>query len=154
MTEKKISVAAAKTDEKKISTSAVKAATVPEKATTNETAAETAKEMKKTTAKKAPAAKKTAESKTSEKKTTVKKTAARKTAVKKAAAHKEPAASLILQFGGKEIAADSLFARIKEIWTGAGNREEDIKDMKLYVKPEENTAYYVINEETTGSFEL
>ena len=46
MTEKKISVAAAKTDEKKISTSAVKAATVPEKATTNETAAETAKEMK------------------------------------------------------------------------------------------------------------
>ena len=138
MAEKKISVAAAKTDEKKISTSAVKAATVPEKAT----------------AKKAPADKKTAESKTSEKKTTVKKTAARKTAVKKAAAHKEPAASLILQFGGKEIAADSLFARIKEIWTGAGNREEDIKDMKLYVKPEENTAYYVINEETTGSFEL
>ena len=31
-------------------------------------------------------------------------------------------------------------------------KEEDIQSIELYVKPEENTAYYVINGDVTGSF--
>ena len=30
----------------------------------------------------------------------------------------------------------------------------DLKDIKLYVKPEEFAAYYVINEEITGSIDF
>ena len=66
-----------------------------------------------------------------------------------------PISSLILQFSGKELASADLFARVKEIWTAELGRDAgDLKDVKLYVKPEETTAYYVINENITGSFEL
>jgi hypothetical protein len=35
-----------------------------------------------------------------------------------------------------------------------GKKAADLKDIKVYVKPEENAAYYVINNEETGSFGL
>ena len=30
-------------------------------------------------------------------------------------------------------------------------RRKDLKDIKIYIKPEENKAYYVINGDITGS---
>lgn len=161
MAEKKAPVAAVKAEVKKTSTNAVKtteepkqtvATKEPTKEPTKETAEpvkesakDTVKENKKAPARKAPAAKKAP----------AKKTVSRKTASKKEAAKKEPSTSLILQFGGKELASADLFARVKEIWTAELGRDAgDLKDVKLYVKPEETTAYYVINENITGSFEL
>ena len=35
-----------------------------------------------------------------------------------------------------------------------GNKIKDIKDLKLYVKPEEFMAYYVINDDISGKIEL
>ena len=35
--------------------------------------------------------------------------------------------------------------------SGQTNWEKDLKDIKIYIKPEENKAYYVINGDITGS---
>lgn len=92
------------------------------------------------TAKKAPA-----------KKTTARKTPAKRTTTKKAAVVTE---EVYLQYAGKEFSSADLTAKVKEIWKEMGKKAADLKDIKVYVKPEENAAYYVINNEETGSFGL
>ena len=58
--------------------------------------------------------------------------------------------SVIVQFQGSEVDLDTLVEAAK-----AGFRQEKkrtpITDLKLYVKPEERTAYYVVNETFNGS---
>lgn len=100
---------------------------------------------KKTAAKKEPA-KKTAAAK----KEPAKKTAAAKKAPAKKAAVKE---TVNFQFRGKSYTPDDLLKSCRDVWKyDLGGKEEDIKTMELYVKPEENTTYYVINGDITGSF--
>ena len=102
------------------------------KAATAKTAA------KKTTAKKATAAKTTAAKKTAAKKTT---------ATKKAAAKKaEIKTEMYLQFSGKEYSQEEILQKVKDIWTyDLHQNVDDIKDVQLYLKPEESAAYYVVN---------
>lgn len=122
-------------------------------------------------------AKKTTAKATEEVKETVKKTPAKKTAAKKEAAPKKEAAVkkeaapkkattakkttkkaavqevVNFQFSGKSYTPDDLLKSCKDVWKyDLGGKEEDIKSIELYVKPEENTTYYVINDEITGSF--
>jgi hypothetical protein len=149
MAEKKAPVAAAKAEEKKTSTEAVKTTEEPKKAAVKETvkaaAPAAAKEEKKPAAKKAPAKKAAAAKKPAAK------PAARKTAAKKAAV----AASVVLQYGGREFDTAELAEKVKQLWTGEmGRKEAELKDIKVYVKPEEFMAYYVINGDITGSFDL
>ena len=112
-----------------------------------------------------PAAKAAKTTRTTAKKTTTKKAAApkkpaaaKKPAEKKApakAAKKEAEQEMILQFGGREIKEKDLYERIQQIWTeGYGKKAEELKSLKVYVKPEEFTAYYVINDDVTGSIDL
>ncbi len=155
MVEKKSPVATVKTEEKKASVETVKATVATKSADAVKTAPKpVVKEEKKEAVKeeKKPAAKKPAAKKTAEKKPAAKKPAAKKPAAKKAAA--ESAAEVILQYAGKEIPAGELTRKVKEIWTGEGRAEADLKDIKLYVKPEEYMVYYVINGDITGSFDL
>ena len=99
------------------------------------------KPAKKTTAKK------TTARKTAAKKTTAKTTAPRRTATKKA----EPATEVYVQYWGKEIHTSEVADRIKKIWTDdMGKKASDLKDLKIYIKPEDNGAHYVINGEVTG----
>ena len=45
--------------------------------------------------------------------------------------------------------------QVKEIWTKQMKKKVgDMKTVTIYLKPEENMAYYVINEEVTGNIEL
>lgn len=79
-------------------------------------------------------------------KTPAKKTATRKTAVTE---------TVYLQYLGKEINKDDLVKQVKEIWTKElKNKAGDLKSITLYLKPEENKAYYVINDDVTGSIAL
>ena len=107
--------------------------------------------------KKKPAAQaKTAENETVkvETKAAEKTTAAEKKAPAKAA-KKEAEQEMILQFGGREIKEKDLYERIQQIWIeGYGKKAEELKSLKVYVKPEEFTAYYVINDDVTGSIDL
>lgn len=89
-------------------------------------------------------------------KTDAKAAAPAKTA-SKAPAKKAPAKTqeICMLFAGREILDKDLLDKVKEIWTKElGNKVKDLVDLKIYVKPEECAAYYVINGDVTGSFEL
>lgn len=118
-------------------------------------AAEAKKEEKaapevKAEAKKAPAKKAAAVKKTAVKKAPAKKVAAPKKAAAKKAEVKE---TVNFQFSGKSYTPDALLSICKDVWKyDLNGKEEDFKSVELYVKPEENTTYYVINGDITGSF--
>lgn len=75
------------------------------------------------------------------------------TPVKKASVKKTQ--ELYIQFAGKEVTEKEIMDRVKEIWTKElGNKVKDMITVKVYVKPEEAAAYYVINEDVTGKIAL
>ncbi|MCC8044237.1 MAG: DUF6465 family protein [Clostridiales bacterium] len=62
---------------------------------------------------------------------------------------------IYLQYAGKEISKDELIKRIKDIWTKELNKKiGDIVTITVYLKPEDNKAYYVINGEYSDSIDL
>lgn len=107
-------------------------------------------EPKKETAKK-PAAKKATTKKATEKKAPAKKEAVEK---KEAPAAKKATKEIVhVQFAGKSYTTEDLVQSAKDVWKYDLNQKPaDFKTVELYVKPEENLAYYVINGDVTGSF--
>ena len=141
----------------KESASEVKAAVTEKTAAVKEAVEEKAAEVKsaeeKTTAVKSEEpAKKTAAKKTTTRKTTAAKKTTTKTAAKTTAAKKaEPVTEVYVQYWGKEIHTSEVADRIKKIWTDdMGKKATDLKDLKIYIKPEDNGAHYVINGDVTG----
>ena len=63
----------------------------------------------------------------------------------KTAAKKEVKAQVFVQYLGKEISADSLVEEAKKAFVAAGHKESEIETISVYVKPEENAAYYAVN---------
>ena len=118
-----------------------------------EKAAEVKSDEEKTTAVKSEEpAKKTAAKKTTTRKTTAAKKTTTKTAAKTTAAKKaEPVTEVYVQYWGKEIHTSEVADRIKKIWTeDMGKKASELKDLKIYIKPEDNGAHYVINGDVTG----
>ena len=70
--------------------------------------------------------------------------AAKKAPAKRTAA-KDIKTSVVVQFAGKEVTEKDLIAAVKKAYTKKGNKVGDIKTIEIYVKPEENAAYYVVN---------
>ena len=58
--------------------------------------------------------------------------------------------AVIVQFQGSEVELDTLVEAVKADFRQAKKRTP-ITDLKLYVKPEERMAYYVVNEKFNGS---
>lgn len=107
-------------------------------------------EVKTAEPKKAPAKKAAAAKKETAKKAAPKKAAEPKKAPAKKAEIKE---TVNFQFRGKSYTPDDLLKSCKDVWKyDLNGKEEDLKTIELYVKPEENTTYYVINGDITGSF--
>ena len=107
---------------------------------------------KPTTEKEAPA-KKTVAKKATEKPAAAKKPAAKKPAVRKTAAKKAVSLNteVYVQWLGKEVSEKDIVDSIKKIWTEEmGKKEADLTDLKIYIKPEDNGAHYVINNDITG----
>lgn len=132
---------------KAVAATAKKASTAAKKAVKEEKVVEEVKAAVETvTEKVAETTEKVAEKAEKAVKEAAKKAPAKKTAVKEA---------VYLQYLGKEVNKDDLMKQVKEIWTkDLKNKVSDMKSVTLYLKPEENAAYYVINEETTGKIEL
>lgn len=76
-----------------------------------------------------------------------------KTAKKAAVRMRKPVTKVYLQYEGKEISQEEVSQKVLEQFR---SMYEDIaaKKMDLYMKPEENAAYYVINGEYTGKIDL
>lgn len=121
-----------------------------------ETAKVEAKEAVKAEAVKEPAAaKKTTEKKTTSKKAADKKTEAVEKTTKKKTAKKEAAApQIVVQYDGSEATIDSVVEKITAEYVSEGHRASSIKNLKVYLKPEDGLAYYVINEKVEGSVNL
>lgn len=93
------------------------------------------------------ASKKTAEKKTAEKKPAAKKTA-EKTSEKTSSRKAAPKTNLFIQYQGVELSYADLIERVK-----ADSGIDSPKSVNLYVKPEDNMVYYVVNEnEKVGGF--
>lgn len=163
----------------KKTSSTTKAETATVKAEKKETAAAKAIETKKDTTKKletkAAVLVDTPEVQAEEVKETVKKAAKKvaakaedtaekavktvKKAAKKTAAKTTKKADLktefFLQFSGKEYTEKEILKKVKDVWTkDLKNKVGDMKDVKIYLKPEESAAYYVVNGDTTGKIDL
>lgn len=79
----------------------------------------------------------------------VKKPAAKKETAKKA----ELKSEISVQFSGKSYSQEDLLKIAKDVWKyDLKQKAADLTSIELYVKPEENMVYYVMNKETTGSF--
>ncbi len=93
-------------------------------------AKETAEAAKKTAEKTAEAAKKTAE----------------KTAVVKA--------TTIVQYQNNEVDTTKVEEKVKAQFVSEGHKAASIKKLNIYIKPEEYSAYYVINDKFSGRVDL
>ena len=77
----------------------------------------------------------------------VEKTVKEKVAEVKAAVA-EP--EVYVQYQGNESNLAMITERIKKQYVEEGHKESDIKSLKIYLKPEDASAYYVINEHNSG----
>ena len=82
------------------------------------------------------------------------KAAPKKRGPKPKAEKKEAVQNVYVQFMGKEILTADLVAQVTEKWVALGHRASSIKELNLYVKPEDSAAYYVINGKESGKLEL
>lgn len=63
--------------------------------------------------------------------------------------------NLYVQYQGRDVDEQDLISTAKEYWKEAGNKVGKIKNLNIYVKPEEYCAYYSINEgEQTGRIDF
>lgn len=62
--------------------------------------------------------------------------------------------TLYVEYQEKQMDEKDLIAQAKKIWTGSGKKISELTSLQLYVKPEENMAYCVFNEDTKGEFSL
>lgn len=121
----------------------------PEGAVIEETAVEETKEVPKKAAPKKKAAKTTKAKAPAKKKETTKKEAVKKETTPKETTKKTAASkikvSTYIQYLGKEIVEADIIEKVKENWIEQGNDAKSIKNLELYVKPEEGAVYYVVN---------
>ena len=119
--------------------------------------AEPKKAAEKTEAKK-PAAKKATTTKkatTAKKATAAKKPAAKKATTAKKAAAPEVKANIVLQYGDKNVTYDTIVTNAKNNFKfEMGGDVDSIKKLSVYVKPEENSAYYVVDDKVQGRIDL
>lgn len=98
-----------------------------------------------------------AEAPVTEEATAKKATEKKAAAPKKAAPAKETAvkAAVQLEYAGKSYTTEELVKIAQDVWQyDLLQKPADFKSVQLYVKPEENKVYYVINDEVKGSFNI
>ena len=119
---------------------------------------EVEKAVEKTTEKVEKAVEKTTEKvaeKAAEVKADVKETVKKTTAKAAKAAKKEPVKpEIIVQYQNSEIDTASVEERVKAQFVAEGHKAGFIRKLNIYIKPEEYSAYYVINDKFSGRVDL
>ncbi len=67
---------------------------------------------------------------------------------------KEIETEVILQYRNYEVNMDDVTERVKAHYMAKGFKADSIENMQIYVKPEDFTAYYVINDGVVGKVSL
>ena len=129
---------------KKVADKAVEGNAVAEKETEKTTVA--SKTVKKPAEKKAAAPKKTTAEKTQ---AAEKAPAAKKTPAKKA----ERKATVVIEYGENQIVAKEVLDAATKAYK-ANHRGVTIKTIEVYIQPENNVAYYVVNGDGSDDFKV
>ena len=75
-------------------------------------------------------------------------------AAKKAPAKKvEPKTSVMIEYAGKTVVAKDVLAAAQKAYKKA-NKGVVIKKIEIYIKPEENVAYYVVNGDASADYKV
>lgn len=72
----------------------------------------------------------------------------------KAEVRKTPEVEVTVQYRGYEANMDEIVKKVKEQYLHKGNEEASIESVQVYIKPEDFTAYYVINDGFVGKIGL
>ncbi|MCX4322998.1 MAG: DUF6465 family protein [Lachnospiraceae bacterium] len=67
---------------------------------------------------------------------------------------KEIDSEVILQYRNYEVNMDDVTERVKAHYYAKGYKKDSIENMQIYVKPEDFTVYYVINDGVVGKVNL
>ncbi|WP_049945768.1 MULTISPECIES: DUF6465 family protein [unclassified Butyrivibrio] len=67
-------------------------------------------------------------------------------------AKKNAKVEFFIQYKDYEVRTEDIAQIIREKYVSEGHKISDIKELQIYLKPEENTAYYVVNHTDTGKF--
>ena len=137
-TTKAAKVAEVKVEAPVVETPVVEAPVAEVKEEVVEVKEEAKAEEKKAPAKKAPAKKATTEEK--------------KAPAKKAAAKAET--SITLEFGDYSAVMSEVEEKVKAQFVAEGHKASEIKTLNIYLKPFENSAYYVVNDDVTGRVDM
>ncbi len=57
---------------------------------------------------------------------------------------------IVIQYQGRERSEENLLNLIKQDALHKGIKEEDIVELDVYVKPEEQSVFYVVNKDVSG----
>lgn len=115
------------------------------------TAAKKATDTAKATAKKAGAAVKSVTKKAE--KATEKAADEAKKVVKKATAKKDIVKTAVVEYAGNQYLVEDIIARCEAKYK-AESKNKSYKDIKVYIKPENNAAYYVVDEKSADKIDL
>ena len=146
-----------KTPEVKTTTAETKKAPA-KKATAKKTTTKKATAKKTTTKKAASTAKKATATKTAAKKTTTKKATAKKTTAKKTTTRKaatKPNVMIEIQYSYKHISNEELVQKSLDNYQyDLKGDPSKVKKLSIYVKPQEDKAYYVVNDKISGDIDI
>ncbi len=62
--------------------------------------------------------------------------------------------NVTVEYAGKQYEEKAILTKIKDAWLETGKKVKDIRDLNIYIKPEESAAYYVINNKESGKIAL
>ena len=72
----------------------------------------------------------------------------------KPAKKEEAVTEIYVQYGPGESSVATVVEKIKAEYVEQGHRASSIKSLKVYLKPEDRSAYYVINDKVAGRVDL
>lgn len=94
------------------------------------------------------------EEKAAEKKKPGRKPGSKTKSTKAAAKKEETVTEVYVQFGPGESSVNAVIDKIKAEYVEQGHRASSIKTLNVYLKPEDRSAYYVINDKIAGRVDL
>lgn len=61
---------------------------------------------------------------------------------------------VVIQYAGNAAQVNEIVEKVKKLYVEDGHYLTSLKSLQIYVKPEENAAYYVINKKQNGKIDL
>ncbi len=62
--------------------------------------------------------------------------------------------TFVIQYSGKEKTREELEAEAVRFWVEAGGKKTGVKKIALYIQPDSEKVYFVINDDFKGDFNL